>query len=780
MKNKTFINESFMQDIGFENIRSWLSLHTSCQENINYFNQLTPISDKDFLVEKILFTDELLKSLIRKETPLSTKLGDLSMIILSLKKKESILEISAFEEIRSMVKYYFNMRKKFKGKQFKLWRGKISPIDSPRDILNRIDKIIDKKLNIRKNASKELGQIISSINKIEANIETKIKSELKKYSKLGFLKDNKIVFRSGKVMLAVNSSNKNKVKGIVDGFSATRQTCFIQPISLVELTNKLNELETNKNKEIIKILKNLTLEISPCQYQLHTIYDLIKFYDKHLTKALIAYKIDAIKPKFSKRLILKNAINPIFTLINKKYVPLNISLDSGDKTIIISGPNSGGKTVVIKSIGLYSVMAQCGLYIPALNAELPIFKTFLSDIGDKQSIQDDLSTFSAHMKSISTIIKKSNKNSLVIIDEMGTGTDPDIGSSLSISILQKLTQKGALNLCTTHLNPLKIWADENENSKNACMEFDNDKIEPTYIFKLGSPGSSYGIEIAQRMGIDKNIIDSASQNLNHESFKMENLLKQISNNHKESEEKLNNAKKKDQEIDLKEKNLEKNEEKLNNKIAKFKDANLDESNNLLLSYRKKIESIIENIKMNDASKESIKEAKEYLSKNLSDINRKKKVRETIYNEELSIGEYVYINKFKSTGTIIRIDEKTKKIKVDVNNKKVTVNISDINKTTDKNKKEYHNIMGKYNITPLEALRIDIRGKRVHEAIFEIDQFLDKALLTNHKNVDILHGKGTGALQEAVHKHLKTLKFIDKFNFAPIDQGGSGITIVEFL
>ena len=780
MKNELIVNDSFIEDVGLKDIRSWLSVNTCCEENINYFNQLRPKFDKKNLTDEFMFSDEILKSLIRKESLFSPKLSDISIPIISLQKKEFILDISDVNEIRNMILYYYNMKKKFKGNHFRNWKKKISLIDDPKNILNEINKVVNDEPDIKKNASKELNKIYKSINATQAALDNKIHSELDKYSKLGFLKENRIVFRAGKMMLAVNSSNKKKVRGIIDGFSSTRQTCFIQPIALVELTNKLSELKSYRDKEILKILKALTLKISLYYKQIDSIYYLTKFYDRHLTKALFAYKINAIEPKFSNSLILKNAINPIFSLANKNYIPLNISLNPNDRTIIVSGPNSGGKTVVIKSIGLYSIMAQCGLHIPASHVELPIFKTFLSDIGDKQSIQDDLSTFSAHMKSIANIIKKSNKNALVIIDEMGTGTDPDIGSSLSISILNKLTQKGSLNLCTTHLNPLKIWANENMKSKNASMEFDSKKIEPTYIFKLDAPGSSYGIEIAERMGIDKDIIKDASQNLNKDSFKMEKLLNQISHNHKKSLDKLRKAEEKTKKILKREKEINKNKQKLEQEMNEFQDTILTDSNSLLMSYRKNIESIIEEIRINKADTKSIKKAKEYISESLDNINSKIKKNKPIISNDFLIGEKVYLRKFETSATILEIDQKTKKIKVDVNNKKVTINIEDVNKYESDDKNRDKDVIGKHNIEPLETLRIDIRGKRAHEAIPEIDKFLDKALLGNYKNIDILHGKGTGALQKAIHEHLRTLKFINKFNFAPTNQGGTGITIVEFL
>ena len=777
MQGECIIEDSFIQDTGFDCIKEWLLNHCNCQENQNYFDSLTPISNTVELNNQLSETDELYKALLRKDILVETKVKNISRSIASLSIKGDFIDINKFSQIREMLNYHIKLVKYFKGNHFKFWKEILLPTNESKSIIKEINKIIDEELNIKKNASKEFSQINQLINQTQSKIESKITYELNKYIKLGYLRDNKTVFRSGKVLLPVNISNKKKVKGVIDGFSSTGQTCFVEPISIVELNNKMNELISQKEKEITKILIRLTGNISSNKDFLDSVYGLIKYYDIHCTIANLAVLTNSVKPEFRNELKLNNAINPLFTLKGKKYVPLNISIKNRESTVIVSGPNSGGKTVVIKSVGLYAVMAQCALYIPSTLAILPIFNSFLSDIGDKQSLNDDLSTFSAHMQEISNILRIADRYSLIIIDEMGTGTDPDIGSSLSIAILKKLTDKGSLNLCTTHLPPLKVWASENINAQNACMDFDNKKIEPTFIFQMGMPGSSYGIEIAARMGIHRKIIEDASLNLNQKSFEMEKLIKKINDKDKELTKKIDDLNSKGIDLSNKEIALNKIKTELDEKKKKIRGQELSESKKYILSYRKKIEGLIENIKRANADKLSIKKTKEFIDNTLQEIQEDEEENIKI-EQDFSIGDYVKMRGVSEPGVIIKINGKTRGAVLEIDGKRISARISELiiaNQT--KKKKEKRNLISSI-ITPLQSQRLDLRGKRVDEAIMELDKFLDKAILSNLEIVDILHGKGTGALQEAIHKHLLTLKFIGEFNFAPINQGGTGITIVE--
>ena len=776
MRNKCIVDNAFIEDTGFVQIKEWLVEHCNCEENQIYFKNLMPTFDLDKICYELYQTEELLKSLFKKDILIDTKVKNISKSMLSLGVEGDFIDINNLSEIRTMLYYHIQLKKYFKNKKSKTWIN-ITPDTKKTDlIIDEINKIIDKNSNIKPNASRELKKIYQSIQRLEFQIESKISYELNKYIKLGYLRDNKTVFRSGKILLPVNTSNKNKVKGIIDSFSSTGQTCFIQPISILELNNKMNQLISDKNKEIIKILIQLTSNISLKKDYLNEIYSLIKYYDIHYTIANLAIITDSQKPDFGNKIILEKSRNPLFTLNKKKYTPLDISIENQKKAIIISGPNSGGKTVVIKSIGLYSIMAQCGLYIPAKKANLQIFKSFLSDIGDKQSLNDDLSTFSAHMKKISNILNVSDKHSLIIIDEMGTGTDPEVGASLSISILNKLIVSGALSLCTTHLVPLKIWADEHPNASNASMEFDNKKIKPTFIFHMGIPGSSYGIEIAERMGIDKKIIKNASLNLNKESFKMDNLIKQINSKEIELTEKINDFKRKHKKLE--EEKVIANQTKINLEKEKkeIKREKLSESKKYILSYRKEIENLIENIKRTNADKLSIKKTKKFIEETLKNISDEES-QNIKTDHQFSIGSHVQIRGISESGIIIDINKKSKKMTIEIDGKKITSKASELIPRNSNIKKPTKYIVNS-KIELLQSSRLDLRGKRVDEAIIALDKFLDKAILSNLKIIDILHGKGTGALQDAIHTHLKNIKFIKNFNFAPIEQGGAGITIVE--
>ena len=780
MADKIYLDSSFIADVGFHKIREWLSDHCRCIQNKNHFIDIEPISSEENLKSEFQYTDELVSSLNRKDNLPHIRIGPISITLQSLKIKEQCLEINQIIELKDLLNYFISLNKKMRGKHFKLWSSKINHTENPSSVIIKIDAIIDDNNQIKNNASSNLKKIIKSISQIHSDIDKKVEFELKRYSKLGYLKENKIIYKEDRATLPVISSYKNKVKGVVDGFSSTRQTCFIQPLSLVELNNQLNNRISEKKKEIIKILKQLTSEIAFKQELLNDIYIKIKYYDIHYTKSLLADKLDGTTPEFSDKIVFKDAINPLFSLANKKYVPLNFSSDSRHKTIIISGPNSGGKTIVIKSIGLYALMAQSGIHIPSRVATLPIFKTFLSDIGDKQCLDDDLSTFSAHMKKISEIIKNSSHDSLIIIDEMGTGTDPEIGASLSTSVLSRLTYNRSFNLCTTHLTPIKLWANENKNSENASMEFDEKNIEPTFIFKMGIPGSSYGIEIANRMGIDKDIISNATKSLSKKSFQMENLIASFNRKQKDLEKKINEADILRNELKQKEKNLNKTQEELKNEKREISSNRTSELKQEVLSYRKKIEKLVENIKKDQAGKESIKEAQNFISNTLTEIDASREKYMGLTETNFSIGDSVLVESLNETGLVIDINKKNDHAVVEINNKKISISTEQLQPSAETSTASDYKTTGYNNIEPISSLRIDLRGMRVDEAIDSLEVFMDKSILSNTDSIEVLHGKGTGALQDAVHKYLKESRYAIQYNFAPLDQGGSGITIVEFL
>ena len=781
MENEIYLDNSFTNDVGFQIIKKWLSTNSLCLDNKDYFLNLKPSRDKKLLNSEFQHTDEIVASIQRKDNLPHIKIQSMNKIIQLLEVNEYTLQATEIIEIRKLLEYYFSLNKKIKGKHFELWSQLIKTYKELNLIINKINHVFDENGNIKDNASKNLKTINKTINNIHKNIEKKIEVELKKYNNLGYLKDNKIIYKAEKATLPVISSYKNKVKGIVDSYSATGQTSFMQPFSLLELNNELNEFLISKEKEIRKILKDLTSKIATQKNLINNINNKITYYDVHYTKSLLAINLNSITPKFSNQFNLKDAINPLFTLTKKKYIPLNFSSDH-HKTIIISGPNSGGKTIVIKSIGLYSIMAQSGLHIPAKVAVLPIFNIFLSDIGDKQSLDDDLSTFSAHMKKISEITKTSNKNSLVLIDEMGTGTDPEIGASLSISILNKLTSNKSFNLCTTHLTPIKIWADDNLDADNASMEFDNKNIKPTFIFRMGIPGSSYGIEIAQRMGLESEIISNATNNLSNKSFQLEKLLSSINNEKRDLEEKLiytNSLKVKLEDKELRLNQLENELSKNKKLISKNRESEL---RNEILGYRKKLENVVYEIKKNNADKKSIKKAQHFIEDSINSlvINEKsKKSEKNKKTTQLNIGDNVYIDNINDSGIIISLNNKSNKAVIEINGKKLSTNIDQLNLSKNVKIKKNKTTIYYNDIETLKSHRIDLRGLRLNPAIEKLETFMDKSILSNIDYIEILHGKGTGALQAGIHEYLNTSNYKIKFSFAPLNQGGSGITIVEF-
>ena len=778
MENEIYIDNSFTKDVGFQVIKKWLSNNSQCLENKDYFLNLKPSKDKKLLESEFQHTDEIIASIQRKENLPHVKIQSMNEIIQLLEIQEYTLQAKEIIEIRRLLEYYISLNKKIKGKHFELWCQIIKTYSQLNLVINKINHVFDESGNIKDNASNNLKTINKSIKNIHKNIEKKIETELKKYSNLGYLKDNKIIYKADKATLPVISSYKNKVKGIVDSYSATGQTSFMHPFSVLELNNDLNEALISKEKEIRKILKELTSKIAIEKHLINDINRKIVYYDTHYTKSLLAIYLNSNTPKFSNQFNLKEAINPLFTLAKKKYVPLNFCSDN-NKTIIISGPNSGGKTIVIKSIGLYSIMAQSGVHVPAKVVNLPIFNIFLSDIGDKQSLDDDLSTFSAHMKKISEITKTSNENSLVLIDEMGTGTDPEIGASLSISILNRLTTNKSYNLCTTHLTPIKIWADEHVNAENASMEFDNKNIKPTFIFRMGIPGLSYGLEIAHRMGLDSEIISDATNSLSKKSFQLENLLSSINNEKRDLEEKMINANLLKVKLEDKELRLNKIEIELSKNKKIISKNRETELRNEILGYRKKLENLVYEIKKNKADKKSIKKAQYFIEDSINSLTINKKRQENKNITELKIGDNVYIDNLNDSGIIISLNNKSNKAVIEINGKKLSTNINQLTLSKEIQTKKNSTTTYYSSIETLNTHRIDLRGLRLTPAIEKLETFLDKSILSNIDYIEILHGKGTGALQTGIHEYLKTSNYKINFSFAPLNQGGNGITIVEF-
>ena len=606
-------------------------------------------------------------------------------------------------------------------------------------IENDISNSIIDESTVSDNASPELYKIRKKQVKINSDIKDKLSSYLNKK----FVQEPIITVRNGRFVIPVKQEFKNEIKGFVHDISSTGSTVFVEPLSVFELNNELNNLKLEENMEIEKILLNLSSKFYPIIDLLYSNLDLIGKIDFSFAKAKYAISLDANCPVINdeKFFCFKKARHP---LINKsKVVPIDINVGKDFSSLIITGPNTGGKTVSLKTAGLLNLMGSSGLFIPAEEgSSIFVFDNIFADIGDEQSIAESLSTFSSHMSNIIDILNSSTSNSLVLLDELGSGTDPIEGASLAISILKNLYNKGCITIATTHYQEIKNFALTENGFENASTEFDLNTLSPTYKLLIGVPGKSMAFAISEKLGLDKSILDDAKLNIDKSTIDIETLLKSIYDDklliEKEKENVLNKSKEINEikgSLELQYSNLEKDKKQL---IDNAK----NEAREILIDAKKEANEIINRISNSKDAKTandlriSLNKKIQNLGPTLSSIENKN----PISKEELNIGQYVFVKNFNQEGIVLSMPNKSNEIQVQIGSIKTKVNINNLEKSTKSNNHNLktHNVL----TTKTVSNEINVIGQNVDEACFAIDKFLDVCLLSGLNTVTIVHGKGT--------------------------------------
>ena len=603
------------------------------------------------------------------------------------------------------------------------------------------------------------------------------------------LMDNIYTLRDGRYVVPVRSEFKNSFKGIVHDQSASGQTVFIEPMFVVDLNNDLKKLEIDEEKEIERILSefsNRILEILP---ELLSNLDIIANIDFIFARGKLAYNMEASKPLINDKGIinLKLARHP---LIDKdKVVPIDISLGGNFNTLVITGPNTGGKTVTLKTVGLLTLMTQFGLMIPCFdNSEVAIFTELFADIGDEQSIEQSLSTFSSHMKNIIEIIDNAKENCLVLFDELGSGTDPEEGSGLSISILNYFLEKNIRTIATTHYSQLKMYAMSTENVQNAAMEFDVEKLEPTYKLIIGVSGKSNAFEISKKLGLDESFIINAKKFISNNEISFDKLVSNVDNRRKEYENLIIEQR---EILDYNKKIKEEYEEKLEkfNIQKEKKIKKLEEYiENSIYETDKFCKETIKDINKAKSKQESVKLRKisEEIFKKTDKINHSRMLKSqnnvNILNEPLMLGEEIKVLSLNENGYVQTLPDKNGNLQVKIGILKVNANISDIIRIEkiidDSKEKTSYSKTTFIKSDKMYDNKIDVRGFNTEDAIYEIDKFLDDSFIANLNEVTIIHGKGTGILRNNISDFLKRHKLVKSFSFGKINEGGDGATVVK--
>jgi len=652
-------------------------------------------------------------------------------------------------------------------------------------ILKKIERVIDQKGKIRHDASRELHDITSGIAKAEQEARKKIDQVFKNAHSNGWTADGSLTIRDGRLCIPLLAENKRKLKGFIHDESASGQTVYIEPEEVFSLNNKIRDLEFERRREIVKILTALTAELRPFVPLLLSYHNLLTKLDFVRAKALFAIDIEAEMPQLVNEASLKlvNARHPLLFLNFKKehkiVVPLNVQIDEGVRIVVVSGPNAGGKSVCMKTVGLLQMMAQAGLLIPASEASvMGVFKQFFVDIGDDQSLESDLSTYSAHLSKMKEFVEMANGKTLVLIDEFGTGTDPQFGGPIAEAVLESLNHKKVRGMVTTHYSNLKIFASHTEGIENASMLFNNAELRPLYMLEVGKPGSSYAFEIAQKIGLPQSVLNLAKNKVSAGQKKVDTLLVDLEREKKEIYETRVTLEKQQRQVTAL---LAENEQLKSyleeNKKSLIREAR-EQAKNIILDANKLVENTISEIKSTNADKEKTRELREKLSAELQRNTVKPvAVKSAPDDEELKPGDWVKLIDSETTGQVIELIKDNVVIAIGdlrtVAKKKRVIKVSKsaVPKEVRRNFTSHTGDIASF------SPEIDVRGMRTEDALNNIERLFDRALMMGFGNLKIIHGKGDGILRKMIRQYLKKYEQVDRMEDEHADRGGDGITYV---
>ena len=758
---------------------------------------LAPMTDRKQIQEALDETSEALRSW---QTEIEQPLGGTRDIRESCKKsrKDFVLTREAIWDVYITIGAYKRMTKFFRTKYMEfpllsLWMQDMPNMDR---VEQRLKRVFDDKGELLDTASPKLASLRNTISKTRDRIKHDIQSILHDKDNQKYFQETIITQRNNRYVIPVKQEYRQYFNGLIHDRSATGQTLYIEPMRLVELNNDLQEALIGEEQEVLRIYKELSALIKQHSNDLMDACEKVSHIEFVYGKAKLAIDQKAVQATLSegRDVNLMRARHPLIPA--NTVVPTDIRLGTDYRILLITGSNTGGKTVSLKTLGLLSIMNQSGLFIPADHGSiLPIFHNIFADIGDEQSIEASLSTFSAHMTQVISIIKHCGPNDLVLLDELGSGTDPEEGSALAVSILEFFRQKGTLMMVSTHYNELKNYAYHTACIENGHVEFDERTLKPTYRLHIGVAGSSHALSIAARLGLPKDIVNRARDyKSKFGSSEMETVLSDLNEQLRKSSERERALKKELDETRRMRGQLEKEKKQFNEKRKQILAKAQADAEAMKRSLRVEGESIIKQLKsqFSETNKDKRQSAINEARKGISNVHVPDAPvddeRNTLTIDAVATGQVVYVTSLRSLGTVLSI--KGNRVTVDINGLSATVKVSELQSTT----REESNKIQRDNLKPQPKTRkraggsavqrqkevrteINILGQTVDEAVVSVGRFIDQAILGGINQVRIIHGKGTGALREGVHQYLRTLPQVAHFETAGYDEGGAGATNV---
>ena len=659
-------------------------------------------------------------------------------------------------------------------------------------LLEKIDMSIISEDEMSDNASSELKNIRRAMARQNDAIKNRLNHILNSQDNRTYLQDAIVTMRDGRYVIPVKAEHRGKFPGIVHDQSQTGATIFIEPQVIVNLNNELRELELAEKAEIERILAELSSNVCEHFHDLMNNQKLLVTLDKIFAKAKLSVKMKAECPVIADggELELTEARHPLIQ--SKKVVPINVSVGGDYTTLVVTGPNTGGKTVTLKTTGLLVLMAQSGLHIPAAStSRIPIFEQVFADIGDEQSIEQSLSTFSSHMRNIVEILYKVDNKSLVLVDELGAGTDPTEGAALAIAILENLKSWGAYTIATTHYNEIKKYALSTEGVENGSMEFDIETLSPTYRLFIGIPGKSNAFEISRKLGLDEELIDRAQTLLERGDIEFEDVLDSIEKDKRRAEAERDEAIRLNLEMKKQQEELEKRQAKLKEQeraiIAKAKEEARDilkeareTANDVSKELRRlsKLDSLGERNKRFDKSRKKLKDAEDKVAEKL--IRRVN--QQPVSASELKVGDKVRVLTLDQAGEVLSLPDEKGDLTVKIGIMKANINLKDLMVLESEPKEKPQNKGSRYgSLYKAKAqsisVSINVQGKNLDDAEYEVDKYLDDAYMAGLREVTVIHGRGEGILKDGLRQLFRRHKHVASYRKGRYNEGGEGVTIV---
>ncbi|MDY2685527.1 MAG: endonuclease MutS2 [Selenomonadaceae bacterium] len=786
--------ESF-STLEYEKIRAMLMDCASSKIGKEKAAALVPSADYSEVSEWQSETDEAVRILAMTAPPLGG-IRDIRPLVEKV-RKNAVLDLGELQDVQSMlyamrqVKYFFRDLEIDAPMLREMAHGIVVPGQLERDLENAIDE----HGGLRDTASVELRRIRTELRGSQTRIKDHMQAILHNADNQKYFQDAIITMRDDRYVIPVKSEYRQRFPGLIHDRSATGSTLYIEPMAIVELNNDIKQLELEERQEVARILRDLSQRVLRNAEDLLGNTEVLAEVDFAFAKAKLAQDMDASRPTLNEegRTALHSARHPLID--RKKVVPLDITIGRDYRMLLITGPNTGGKTVSMKTLGLMVLMAQSGLYLPcASDSEIAVYANVYADIGDEQSIEQSLSTFSAHMTHIIRILEQVERQDLVLIDELGSGTDPEEGAALAMSILERLLEVGATTVTTTHYSELKTFAYAREGIENACVEFDVKTLMPTYRLLIGIPGASNAFAISERLGLPQSIILRAQQLVKADHAQFEHVVSELEQQKILYEQMNADIRERQERVEKIEAKVEAAREALSKRKGEIIRKAREQSAALVRRTRRDSEEIIEDLKKQfddqgiHARQQAMQEARRKLNEAMEaarpGIMPQKGVGKKVNLKTIQPGDTVYVKKLDQKGTVLAIDGK--ELEVQLGNLHTKVRASAC--TFLSHPKEEQAAPGSRNTrrqsgtylqkTAQASPEIDIRGMMVNEAEVALGKFLDDAVIAGLGQVLIIHGKGTGALRKGVHAYLARHKNVREFAFADITEGGTGATVVH--